>query len=326
MRTSFFVLSLLLARAALAQPAGVGHPGFSAARAESSRTGRPVLVIAASPAECEKSRQLLDQVVVDPAMRAWMGATVIPVQLDPFLDEPEGDRFPASPDLIELLKIEGVPDLVLLESDGSEIGRLAFEGEAPADLVRSLTTMLALRRDWKDRLARLESGDDAAKLVDAAHLLRHCLPLLREEGFRVAELVFTLDSTDATGLRDDAAVLVALGTGSHSAAALAHLESIAPHDPKKRLAFVLFQKTSATLNRMIEANQGLDPSAVPPPEVLELARTLVEQIRVARLAAPSRQVEATLVGRAALAFHLGGQPDRAKALMKKARELSGAAE
>lgn len=304
------------------EPGTAVSPGFAEARAESVRTSRPLLVIAASPAECVKSRRLLEQVLLDPVMQEWSRATVIPVTLDPFLDQPESGRSPASPDLLEMLRIDSLPDLVLLETDGSEIGRLTFEDQTAEGLVRSLSTMLTLRRGWKDRLARLESVDVSQKLADAAHLLQHCLPLLEEAGFRVAELVYTLDPTDSTGQRADAATLVALGSGPHAADALLHLERLAPADPKKRFAFVLFQKTATTLHRMIEANEGLEPSAIPSLAVRTLARELVEQVRVARVAAPSPDVEARLVGRAALAFHLTGNAERARGLMKKAKELS----
>lgn len=307
---------LVSAVAALA----LDQAGWDAKVVEAKARKRPLIVVAAAPSWDEGSAKLV-QALSDPALEGWMARESVAVRLDPSVDGQDGARGFAAAQL-ETMGITEVPSLAVYESEGAELGRVNFEGQTAADLERALVTMIQGRRGWQARLARLDSEDAAARLIDAVHLFKNAAPVLGRDIVKVAHHVFTLDPANTTGLRADAAMMVASVDGPEVQAALDYLESIAATDSRKRYGFVMWSKSGRTLERLLEQQTLVKAKKAQPETLRPIATELIAQVNRARPHAPNDDVRGQLMVRAAVAFKIVGEVAKAEAALTAARSLA----
>lgn len=310
-------VAVFLVSAVAAQ--ALDQSGYDAKVAEAKERKRPLVVVAAAPSWDEASGKLV-AALNDPALEGWLARESVAVRLDPSVEGEDGARGFAAAQL-ETLGIHEVPSIAVFDG-AAELGRISFEAQTAADLERALVTMIQGRRGWQERLARLEGEEPAARLIDAAHLFRNAAPVLGRDLVRVAHHVFTLDPANTTGMRADAAMMVASVEGGAAKLAIDYLESIAATDTQKRFGFVMWSKSGRTLERLLEQQALVKAKKAAPATLRPIATELIAQVNKARPHAPNDDVRGQLMVRAAVAFKIVGEQVKAEAALTAARALA----
>ena len=311
---------LVLVLAASAHAAALDKASYDAAFAQARAANRPVAIVAAAPSWDDASKSLV-AALAQPAVEAWLSHETIAVRMDPSVDGPDADTRPFAAVQLEALGIHELPSVTLMEPGGATLGTFVFEAQSSTDLRTALAGLVAAR-GWNERLARLDHEDAQARLADAVDLMRHAAPLLGARLVSVADIVFTLDTTDASGLRADAALMVASGTDTRADAAIDYLEKIAPADPQRRFGFVMFSKSGHTLERLMTRQSLVKAGKEKAASLRPIASELLAQVNRARPYAPNDDVRGQLMVRAALAFKIAGEQAKAEAALATARALA----
>jgi thioredoxin-related protein len=143
-----FVLGLALARTialgAADEPSTPWNTDFAAASAQARKEDRAILLNFTGSDWCVWCHRLRDEVFVQPAFLDFAAAQLVLVEVDFPQRQPLPDTLAAqNQELDERFGVTGYPTIILLNSAGSEIGRLGYMQGGAKTFVRELKRLIA---------------------------------------------------------------------------------------------------------------------------------------------------------------------------------------
>jgi len=284
---------------------------------------RPILVDFSGSDWCGWCMRLDEEVFSKPAFLEWAATKVVLCIVD-FPRDPKKmteDQRKKNQVIAEKYGVRGYPTVLVLESDGSLITRTGYRQGGPEAYVKHLDEQLANCRGWQRRLAGLASKKGPERIADAAHLFTHSAEALGDDIVKVATILFTDDERNTSGLRSDAALIIAGIPHPQAKEAEAHLAAIAANDPKKRYGFLLFTRSTEEFRQLLATAGSNKGSELSSPEVKKQAIKLYKQLKVAKSYVPNQEIAANIYMRMAVALACGGKRDTAMKALKKAGKL-----
>ena len=296
---------------------------YDKARTVAEKSNRPILVDFSGSDWCGWCKRLDEQVFQLPEFKEWAKKNVVLCLLD----------FPRNPAKVSPAQrqknqevargfgVRGYPTVLLLETDGTLIARTGYREGGATKYVEHLERLIKHCRGWQKKLASLDTLDGKARVTAAASLFQHCADALGDKIIKVAETIFRYDRKDTTGLRGDAALIVAGVESPLSKHAEKFLKSIAEIDEKKRYGFLLFTRTTNNFRELLATAEKNKGNELGSKAVKKEAIKLYKRLKVAKKFVPNKEMMANIYLRMAVALACGGRKDKAKIALARAKKL-----
>ncbi len=217
--------------------------------------------------------------------------------------------------------VRGYPTVLLLEVDGTLIARTGYREGGAAKYVEHLKGLIKHCRGWQKKLKALPDLKGKKRVLTAANLFKHCADALGDKIIKVAEIIFRYDKKDTTGLRGDAALIVAGVESPLAKHAEKFLKSIAKTDDKKRYGFLLFTRTTNNFRELLSTAEKNKGNELGSKDVKKAAIRLYKRLKVARKFVPNKEMMANIYLRMAVALACGGRKEKAKKALARAEKL-----
>jgi len=293
------------------------------AKRAAASSKRPILVDFAGSDWCAWCKRLDEEVFKQQEFLDWAAKKVVLCVLD-FPRDPKKvteQQRAKNQEAAELYSVRGYPTVLLLESDGTLIGRTGYRQGGARAYIQHLDEVLTNCQGWQRRLADLEVKKGPERVALAAHLFKHCAEVLGDDVVRVAAVLFTDDPKDTSDMRSDGALILAGIDHPLAKQAEAHLAAIAANDKKKRYGFLLFTRTTEEFRQLLATAGRNKGSELSSPEVKEQAVKLYKQLKAAKTYVPNQEMAANIYMRMAVALACGGKRETALKSLAKAGKL-----
>ena len=320
----YLTLMLILTLSSTLQASGEEWlTDYDKARTAAEKNKRPILVDFSGSDWCGWCKRLDEQVFQQPEFKEWAKENVVLCLLD----------FPRNPakvspaqkqknqEVARSFGVRGYPTVLLLETNGTLIARTGYREGGPTKYVEHLERLLKHCRGWQKKLNSLDTLKGKARVQTAASLFKHCADALGDKIIKVAETIFRYDRKDTTGLRGDAALIVAGVESPLSKHAEKFLKSIAKKDEKKRYGFLLFTRTTNNFRDLLATAEKNKGNELGSKEVKKAAIKLYKRLKVARKFVPNKEMMANIYLRMAVALACGGRKEKARKALARAKKL-----
>lgn len=167
MKTSIPLVAILLLTASFAIAAPPSKPAkwlddFTAAKAEATKAGKPILADFTGSDWCPWCIKLESEILSQKAFRDYAGTNLVLF----IADFPRQKKLPArvtkqNQDLQKTYQIEGYPTVLLLDADGKVLGKTGYIQGGPDPFIANLKQLLD-QSGWKPAAATNQTAKAAA--------------------------------------------------------------------------------------------------------------------------------------------------------------------